>query len=97
MKNLGEPIETNMDTHAIMKMQEEGDSKEINILLDGYFYKTDDMIKNGTSMMGVVCRQGTNFCVAYMSAAVVVARLKLNEVNLPPDDCLMEILIENLN
>ena len=79
--NLGNPIKTKIDTQAIMtvQVQDEGQEKNTNILLDGYFYETDDMIANGTSMSEELCRRGTDFCDAYIRGKLVIARQKLNE------------------
>lgn len=82
VNNLGEPVKANIDTHAIMTLQlHDGDKiKHIDILLDGYFDKTDDIIKNGTSMTDVLCRRGTNFCDEYINTEVINTRLKINEL-----------------
>lgn len=79
--NLGEPIKANIDTQAIMTvdLQDDEYNRKVNILLNGYFYTTDDTIENGTSMTEVLCKRGTNFCDAYISGAMFNARLKLNE------------------
>lgn len=44
-----------------VQLQNKGKNKEIDILLKGYFYEKTDMIENGTSLTGVLCRRGTNF------------------------------------
>lgn len=79
--NLGEPIKTSIDTQAIMalELQTDTDTRKANILLNGYFYITEDMIKNGTSMIEGLCKRSTNFCDAHISGTMLNARLKLNE------------------
>lgn len=79
--NLGAPIKANIDTQAIMTVElQDGEyNRKVNILLKGYFYTTDDMIENGTSMTEVLCKRRTNFCDAYISGAMYNAYLKLNE------------------
>lgn len=79
--NLGEPTNVDIDTKAIMTIQINNGSKEnnLNILLDGYFYETDDMIAHGTEMSNVLCKRGTNLCDSYLGGLMVDKKNMLNE------------------